>query len=277
MAAIRAVFKIILLGLALLVGQIVGGMAVVAVLHPPEPVMKPDGPFDLTQALLLTVAAYALALTPYAARLRGGFPSRMMAVFVNLYVVGSALSVIETVYFNAYIKLPAVLIEQIALAGLIQAAIAAPAAAALWRGRAGEPEAIEGFGWRFALIVPLYILFYFGAGQFIAWQGAALRAYYEQGLHIDRGHVALLQAARGLVWACLVWMGVHQLTGSRWSRALIIGLVFAVVMVMPLAFPNPYMPWDVRKMHVIEIGTSNLLFGILAAGLLLSGMKARKA
>src|SRR6185437_15589234 len=148
MAAIRAVFKIILLGLALLVGQIVGGMAVVAVLHPPEPVMKPDGPFDLTQALLLTVAAYALALTPYAARLRGGFPSRMMAVFVNLYVVGSALSVIETVYFNAYIKLPAVLIEQIALAGLIQAAIAAPAAAALWRGRAGEPEAIEGFGWR---------------------------------------------------------------------------------------------------------------------------------
>lgn len=280
MAAIRTIFKIIGLGLALLVGQIVGGMAVVAVLHPPEPVMKPDGPFDLTQALLLTAAAYALVLAPYAARLRGGFLSRMMAVFVVLYVVGSVLSVIETVYFNSYTKLPGALIAQVALSGLVQAAIAAPAAAALWRGRAGEPEAIpetiEGFGWRFALIVPLYILFYFGAGQFIAWQGAQLRAYYDQGMHIDRAQVALLQAGRGLIWAGLAWMSVRQLTGSLWSRAVIVGLVFAVVMVMPLAFPNPYMPWAVRKMHFVEIASSNLLFGLLAAWLLLSGMKARK-
>jgi hypothetical protein len=278
MEAIRTVFKIIGLGLALLVGQVVGGIAA-GILLPAavRPMAAHDGPFGLAQALLLMAAAYALVLAPYAARLRGGFASRATAVFVILYVVGSALSVIETVYYNAYTRLPTALIEQVALSGLIQSLIAAPAAAALWRGGEGEPETIpetiDGFRWRFALIVPLYILFYFGAGQFIAWQGAELRAYYAQGLHIDRAQVALLQAGRGLIWAGLVWMSVRQLTGSRWSRALIVGAVFSIVMIMPLLIPNPYMPWDVRKMHFVEMGTSNLLFGILAAWLLMSGMK----
>ena len=282
MIVVRTLFKIVLLGLALLAGEIAGGMIAEALLHPPAMAMTHDGPLDLTQALLLMTAAYALALALYAARLRGGFISRTAALFAILYVTGSALSVIETVYFNSYVKLPTILLEQTALTSLIQAAIAAPVAAALWRGATGDAgtinaETISGLGWRLALIIPLYIAFYFGAGQFVAWQGAALRAYYDQAQHIDRAQLALLQVVRGAIWAGLTWMSVRQLTGRPLARALTIGVVFAVIMVMPLVIPNPYMPWDVRKMHFLEIASSNFLFGILAAGLLLSGLKARKA
>ena len=142
-----------------------------------------------------------------------------------------------------------------------------------WRGATGDAgtinaETISGLGWRLALIIPLYIAFYFGAGQFVAWQGAALRAYYDQAQHIDRAQLAQLQVVRGAIWAGLTWMSVRQLTGRPLARALTIGVVFAVIMVMPLVIPNPYMPWDVRKMHFLEIASSNFLFGILAAGLL---------
>ena len=136
MIVVRTLFKIVLLGLALLAGEIAGGMIAEALLHPPAMAMTHDGPFDLTQALLLMTAAYALALALYAARLRGGFISRTAALFAILYVTGSALSVIETVYFNSYVKLPIVLLEQTALTSLIQAPVAAPVAAALWRGAA---------------------------------------------------------------------------------------------------------------------------------------------
>ncbi len=277
MTAIKATLKFFGLWLALLVATAAGGVLVQTLLHPSAPIGKSDGPFDVTQALLLTTAGYAAALSLYAARLRGGFISRAATVFVLFYVTTSLLSLIETLYFNRYIHLPMVLLAETAPIGLVQALVAAPVAAALWREASGEAEAISGLWWRIALIVPLYIVFYFGAGQFIAWQGAAVRAYYDQAAHIDRPQLAGLQVLRGLIWAGLVWMSARRLTGPAPSRALITGLAFAILMVMPLLFPNPFMPWAVRKMHFIEIATSNLLFGILAAGLLLLGMKPRKA
>ena len=277
MTAIKTTLKFAGLWLALLVGTAAAGMLVQIVLHPAVPVAKPDGPFDVTQALLLTTAAYAAALSLYAARLRGGFISRATTLFGLFYVTGSLLSLIETLYFNRYIHLPMVVLAQTAPIGLVQALVAAPVAAALWRGVDAEAETISGLGWRIALIAPLYIVFYFGAGQFIAWQGAAVRAYYDQAAHIDLVQLAGLQVGRGLIWAGLAWLSVRRLTGPAWVRALITGVAFAILMVMPLLFPNPFMPWAVRKMHFVEIATSNLLFGILAAGLLLSGLKTRKA
>jgi len=277
MTAIRTTLKFAGLWLALLIGTAAAGMLIQILLHPAASAGKPDGPFDVTQALLLTTAGYAAALSLFAARLRGGFLSRATTLFVLFYVTGSLLSLIETLYFNRYIHLPmATLVETVPL-GLVQALVAAPVAAVLWRGASGEAETISGLWWRIALIVPLYIVFYFGAGQFIAWQGAAVRAYYDQAAHIDRLQLAGLQVGRGLIWAGLAWMSVRRLSGPAWSRAVIIGIAFAVLMVMPLLFPNPFMPWAVRRMHFLEIATSNLLFGILASVSLLSGLKTRKA
>ncbi len=273
MDAVRVGFKVVLLGVALLVGQVIGGIIAGLLLHAPVPDMPHDGPFDMTEALSLMTLAYALVLSRFAARLRGGFGARMGTIFAVLYAVGTLLSVIETIYFKAYVKLPPFLVGQMALTGLTQAVVAAPVAAALWRGSGDEPDAISGLWWRLPLIAAIYIAFYFGAGALIAWQGPQVRAYYDQAVHINQMELAGLQFVRGLIWAALAWMSVRSLKGAYTSRAAITGVVFAVLMVMPLLFPNPYMPWDVRKMHFVEIATSNLLFGLLAAGLLLSGAK----
>ena len=276
MTVIKTALKYLGLWLALLVATAAAGLLVQIGLHPSAPTGQPDGPFDVTQALLLTTAGYAAALSLYAARLRGGFASRATTLFVLFYVTSALLSLIETLYFNPYIHMPMAMLVDTAPIGLVQALAAAPVAAALWRGAPAEAETISGLGWRIALIVPLYIVFYFGAGQFIAWQGAAVRVYYDQAAHIDRVQVAGLQVLRGLIWAGLAWMSVRRLAGPAWARAVITGVAFAVLMVMPLLFPNPFMPWAVRRMHFVEIATSNLLFGLLAAGILLSGLKPKK-
>ena len=50
-------------------------------------------------------------------------------------------------------------------------------------------------------------------------------------------------------------------------------VAFSVLMALPLLYPNPLMPWPVRQVHLIEVGVSNFLFGVLAALIMLK--KAR--
>jgi hypothetical protein len=47
-----------------------------------------------------------------------------------------------------------------------------------------------------------------------------------------------------------------------------------VLVAAPLLYPNPYMPWPVRRMHLLEVGLSNALFGAFAGWTL--GPRARR-
>lgn len=64
---------------------------------------------------------------------------------------------------------------------------------------------------------------------------------------------------------------VKSLKGNLWSRALMTGLAFAVLMALVLLMPNPYMPWAVRRMHLLEVFTSNFLFGVACVLILMAG------
>ena len=263
---------------ALLIGQVIGGGIAQLVLAAPPVTIPHDGPFDLAAALGIVTLADALVLSLLAARLRAGFVARTAVLFTLFYGIGSGLPVVEAVYFNDYIKMPIALLLQTTLASAIQAGLAAPVAAALWTNDPNDrlaDEHVAGLWWRIALIALIYVVFYFGAGALIAWQDAALRAYYEQNAHIDRAQVALLQVGRGLIWAALALIGVRRLTGSPWFRAVMIGLAFSVLMAISLLIPNPFMPWEVREYHLAEVSSSNLLFGIAAAWILLAGIKSR--
>jgi hypothetical protein len=70
------------------------------------------------------------------------------------------------------------------------------------------------------------------------------------------------------VWAGLALLIAATISGPARSRAVLAGLAFAVFMVGPLLYPNAFMPWAVRQVHLVEIGTSNLLFGLVAVLLL---------
>ena len=255
--------------LALIIGQIAGGMIGQMLTHAAMPAFKAGGPFDLMTAMILSSGLYALVLSALASTMRWGFWGRALTVFLLLYVLESLLSEIEAIYFNTYLHMSNGLLVFMAISSVIKAAIAALVCAVLWRGEAQPAERFSGLAWKIPVILPLYVVFYFGAGALIAWQSADVRAYYAQGFHIDQGQLALLQVGRGLIWALLALLSVASLTGGTWRRALLTGAAFSVLMALPLLYPNPLMPWPVRQVHLVEVGVSNFLFGVLVSLLLL--------
>jgi hypothetical protein len=112
-----------------------------------------------------------------------------------------------------------------------------------------------------------YVVCYFVAG-IIAWP--FLRAYYETRPMPPVHLVFVLQIVRGLALSLIVWhLGRHEAAG-RWPAALTAGLAFAIVGgIAPLIIPgNPYLPDPVRHAHLVEVGISNFVFGVVAARLL---------
>ena len=154
--------------------------------------------------------------------------------------------------------------------GLLRDVLAAIGIALLWR-RTSEPGSkVEGLAWKAPAIAILYILCYFCAGQMIAWQSADVRAFYAHVDQIGQPALVALQFGRGLVWCGLAWLVLRTLAGPSWRTALLTGLAFSGLMIPALLFPNPVMPWPVRSVHMVEVGVSNFLFGILAIWILCS-------
>ena len=247
--------------IALVAGQIIGGMLSAALLHPPAMVMLEDGPFGIFDGMLVVCLFEAIVLALLAAHMRGSFLARAAALFGLYYGVQIVLSLIEAVYFNAYLKLAPELLWMMVAMNLAKALPACALAAYLWRGGEGPADRLTGHAWKIAAIVPLYIACYFSAGFLIAWQGADVRAYYEQGMNIDNGELTLLQVGRGLIWAGLAWIGASRLSGSTRRRAVLVGLAFGAFMAIQLLMPSSFMPWGVRAFHLMEIAVSNFLFG----------------
>jgi hypothetical protein len=136
---------------------------------------------------------------------------------------------------------------------------------------------LTGLVWKLPLIAMLYVLCYFTAGALIAWPSPAVRTYYAHASQIDLDFLTVVQFARGLVWAGLAVALTRGLAAPAWRSALLTGLAFSGFMTPQLLYPNPVMPWAVRSMHMIEVGTSNLLFGAIAALILVAGAQRTAA
>lgn len=250
---------------ALIVGNVAGGLLVTL---PAPSAQAADGPLGPGQALLLVNALFALVLAALAQRMAGPAWQRAASLFAILYTAETLLSAIEGVFFGAYLHMPAGLQGAVAAINAIKSAAVILAVFWLWRGQGPAATAPAGLAWKLPLIAPLYVVFYFGAGFLIAWQSEAVRAYYLNGAGIDNQAVALLQLGRGAIWAGLAWLLARSLSGSAAARGILAGIAFAVFMDAPLLYPNPFMPWAVRQVHLVEIGVSNFLFGLLAVWLL---------
>jgi hypothetical protein len=252
-----------LLWIVLLVGQTVGGL----IFFRNVGAIAQDGPVDGGGALLITSLIDAAILTLLAARSRLRGPALGAALASLMFGVQIVQSLVETLIFNRDVHMPASMFVATILCGLVRELIAAGGIALLWRGRSEPAPTLSGLGWKLPAIAALYVLCYFTAGQFIAWQSAEVRAYY--------GHVGQIgpllvieQFGRGLGWAALAWLLFRSTRGRPWPTALLCGLAFSGLMIPLLLFPNPYMPWAVRSVHMVEVGVSNLVFGMLAIWLL---------
>jgi hypothetical protein len=128
--------------------------------------------------------------------------------------------------------------------------------------------------------VVVYPLLFFIFGYYVAWQNPAVRAFYQgtdpgsfllhmRNLVSSDPFVLPFEMMRGLVWAGLAALCLWALPNRPWLAALLLALIFALVENNAHLFPNPLMPASVRQIHLIETASSNFLFGLLAAALLM--------
>jgi hypothetical protein len=148
--------------------------------------------------------------------------------------------------------------------------LGATIAAYLFRPRAVLAPPLEpGSLMRRGLVVTVaYVFVYALAGYWIIWQSETARAFYQNGIHISLAPLIAFQLFRGALWALLVLWIVRGQRASRAACAVLTGLTFVVLTAAQLLYPNPFMPWAVRELHLLELASSSLLFGAFAGWLL---------
>jgi len=209
-------------------------------------------------------------------------------IFFVFYGAMTFMSQIETVVFLRYLVdvVPAEMIPRLFLHGAITAAIFSPLAV-LILGRmkesadAGMPDQRPaasldygqdrpwgGWAWRLALVAVIYVVVYigFGALVFKPLAGAAFQQYYGN-LRLP-GWILPFQALRGLMWAALALPVIWMMKGRRWEAGLAVALLFSVLMASNLLVPTDIMPNAIRMAHLVEVASSNFLFGWIVVWLL---------
>ena len=262
--------------------------AVAAALLAPPPEQSAPAEAGATLAALLAVSFLNTAVLTYVIlRSRRAGWGLTLTIFFVFYGVTTVMPQIETAFFVT--RLPPGTVPRLFLAGAIIAALFAPLAVLIlgkWSPNraedSGPPRLRMSAGeWagRLSLIVIAYVVIYFTFGYFIAWKSAAVRAYYggsdpgsllAQMSSVVRETPLLLplQAARGLLWAAIAVPVIRMMKGQWWEAGLAVALLFAVVN-SQLLLPNPFMPQEVRMVHLLETASSNFLFGWLVVLVLL--------
>ena len=253
--------------------------------------MTPEQQADAGIALLVVAALNSTVLSFLIARARWSGVRLAGAVFLVQFGVETFMTQIETIYFNSAVQVGALQLIGIVETGAIRALIFAPLAVLIF-GRfkvPASPAVLDdtrptrtGLSKRIMAIALLYVLVYFMFGYFVAWQWEETRVYYSGTAEIKPFLVHLgdlflredplllpFQLVRGLIWAGLTLLIVSMIDADRRTASASVGLVFAVLMAVPLAlFPNPYMPPMVIQAHSAEVGSSMLVFGAVAGWLL---------
>jgi hypothetical protein len=256
--------RFLVLAAALFACQVIAGMISGFIPQPALATASGPSPITVGQALLLVIAGWTLLVGLLARHVQGTYWERAGFLFVVLFLVNCALSAVEAAFFLAVIHMQVLNIVAMVVNGLAFAALVALCAA--WLVPRLDPLRSVSLrrssrpAWA---VVGFYLLAYSLAGYFIAWQSADVRNFYQLGSQIPLGWMPFLQIARATVWLWVVLLCVRQLRGRRFPLAMLVGLSFAGLMALGLLFPGPF-PWPVRAIHLIEIGSSNTVFGVVA-------------
>lgn len=209
----------------------------------------------------------------------------ILAVFVLYFGIGTFMTQIESLFFNSALAIPAEMQGKIILSGFIIAMLFAPLSVWVMGKMRGTAEVNNSMPLRQLLgkgllLAFIYFCVYILFGYFIAWQSPAVRLFYQDNSDIlpfvqhmtnmvNHSPVLIFfQLFRGVLWAGLAWLVIQMTTGNWWIKGIIIGLLFGVMATGGLLLPNPYMPAEVRWMHLWETSSSNFLFGFIAGWVL---------
>lgn len=212
-----------------------------------------------------------LAVLWIVARAASASGARLMAMlFLAGFVVGSANSLVEAVFFH--VLGPKEVVTAAVAAGILFA-ILSPLAVLLagrWRNGAARTEG-GGF-------TPLTLLGVVAAYELLYWSAGTLVFPYIEHFYATRAlppgyAVAAMQVLRSLIFVGAVYPLLKS--GLR-AAPLVLALVYSVIGgIAPLLPDNPYMPPDVRFYHGIEVTVSNFIFGLVVG--ILFGWRPRSA
>jgi hypothetical protein len=135
--------------------------------------------------------------------------------------------------------------------------------------------------WKLGVIYLAYLVLYYTAGYFIAWQNPEVRAFYgapgealpflQQMWHIFTTDPWLTpyQLLRTLIWVAGAYLIVRGSRLPMWQTALIVGLMLSVPQNIGHLLPNSLIPLNsVRISHLIETASSTFVFGLIVTWLL---------
>jgi len=225
-------------------------------------------------AVFLVSLAQAAVLSYLVVRSRYRGWKLYLATFTVFFGITTALSQVETLVFLRYLVsvVPATMVPRFFLQGFLTALIFSFFLLAVY-GKLFEKEPPEPFPAILAqkrifakllALALLYLGIYLSFGLFV-FRPLAAQAFQEfyAGLS-PPAWILPFQVLRGLAFAALALLITKVTRGKRWEKALLSALLFSVLMGFLLLLPNPYLPSSIRNAHLVEVTSSNFLFGWLA-------------
>ncbi|RPJ27610.1 MAG: hypothetical protein EHM33_07440 [Chloroflexi bacterium] len=249
------------------------------------------GPVPQMTALLIVCVATVLVimLMIYSSRWYGW--KLVISMSVAFYLVMTLVTQLEAWYFLLGITIGPELMTRLFLQGIPTAFIFIPVAAlVMGRVRASasgtaSPEIVsmplKEWLWKLGIIYIAYLVLYYSAGYFIAWQNPDVRAFYgspgdalpffQQMAHVFSTDPWLTpyQLLRTLIWVAGAYPIIRGSRLPLWQTALIVGLVLSVPQNIGHILPNSLIPLNsVRISHLIETASSTFVFGLIVTWLL---------
>lgn len=247
-------------------GRLVIGALVYSAIDTPEwvdaPTLAESLPVTALGTLLIVLA---LVLPVKLSRFRG------FRLFVALFAAIVGLNVLLTnIEAAVFLIMGPNQLFAAALDGALRAALLAALMVAAFGSRDREEHdpvpAVEGlstFRWtrRVLSTSVIYVVLYFVAGILIL--PFVEDFYATQNLEVGPWFLPL-QVLRGALYIASVVYLLRSLEASRLQVALAMAFMFPMLAGVPdLLGPNPVMPTAVRYWHLLEIGWSNAVFGLI--------------
>lgn len=250
-----------------------------------EPGLVSDVTGLLIICLVETVTISALILTS-----RWGGWKLIVLLPLAYYGVTAFMMQIETWYFLSDLTVGKDVLPLLFLMRVPLCFIAIPLAILiLGKGKAQKDDPpnsalvmpITQWIWKAALIAVAYVILYWSAGYFIAWQNPELRAFYGAPGEIvpfwthtlatlqDGSNLLPFQLLRGLLWMLFTLPIIRGSKVNAWWTALLVGVMLSLPQNTAHIIANPLMPIaSVRMSHMIETASSTFVFGLIVVWLL---------
>ena len=214
-----------------------------------------------------------------------------LSMSAAFYLVMTLVTQLEAWYFLLGITIGPELMIRLFLQGIPTAFIFIPIAVLVMgrvRAPAKEtasseiaPTSFKEWFWKLGVIYIAYLVLYYTAGYFIAWQNPEVRAFYgspgdalpffQQMAYIFTNDPWLTpyQLLRTLIWVAGAFVVIRGSRLPLWQTALIVGLALSVPQNIGHILPNSLIPLSsVRMSHLIETASSTFIFGVIVTWLL---------